>query len=917
MKNIYLPIIDKGFYDSKRKKYVLDLVSVNGHEISNGKRFNAVSGKAILSHIKETVSQLREDEGYNPVGQTFNGDILFAHIVNSLGEYNVRKLIDSNGRFVESKNNSTHYRRTGFNKMVIIDSDYGDIDYYSYRIEWLEGHSLTLQWPVKIEGDKIKWSTKFTIYECKQLFGSTLGELAMSTLENGDDYKDLFEKSDNRDANPVKTKAERLEEMEEVRSDLSKEIGIFRSAVFAFYKKASTEYPGLPVGLSGPGKLADSWVKNLINKGENIEDGDNLAYHFTPRIYKKVNDAYFGGWFETYAHGIISKPVYEYDISSAYPSVIKDLESIDKDSEWSYWERDDQDKPSKADLDRMVEEGAYVWVGVTVPNGCADPKVGSLPFRMDNSMSTVVRPVSFSYAFHFYEEVKKAEETGFLVKGFDFRGNPIEWVMNDVLVIWPNKGDKPFRSIKDLYEDRIREGKKTIGGMVKKLTINSVYGKIAQSVGIPKYANPFYAGIITARTRVKIMDAIGSHPGGFDSLMAVQTDAVFFDSPHPSLDLTPNKLGAWEEKVFPNFWIVQPGLYGDWENKIDEDGDLFHGFGSNLKTRGISPADLRKAWINNNGLLTQLEKYRDTKEWDHDWFQTIEGRLSMKSIKQAYSEGRPEEAGMFVVGTNGVSENESVINTNLLSKRKNVHFSDEKGYFISMAPSVFDVPNDNYSDSITFEIVSAEKTSIVGGLIFTGEDLNPVVQEDIMEDLMEDNHDEDDMFDWFDDEEETLEVESPSVYRGVAGALEGNGDTIGLSSEQKLNGVIWALGHLDFLESLEFAISENEQARVMGDYLARKGVETPMEWDKVVDHLVEEISYKDMVIYEKDIEIRELQKSRNLLNRELFKLQMEHLDLQRYGIGEWALKEKHHSPETNNIRHVTSLSRVLNNIEQI
>src|SRR6185503_17386909 len=35
--------------------------------------------------------------------------------------------------------------------------------------------------------------------------------------------------------------------------------------------------------------------------------------------------SYYGGWFETFCHGVIKGETYEYDINSAYPSVIATL----------------------------------------------------------------------------------------------------------------------------------------------------------------------------------------------------------------------------------------------------------------------------------------------------------------------------------------------------------------------------------------------------------------------------------------------------------------------------------------------------------------------------------------------------------------------------------------------------------------
>src|SRR5208282_5751698 len=74
--------------------------------------------------------------------------------------------------------------------------------------------------------------------------------------------------------------------------------------------------------------------------------------------------------------------------------------------------------------------------------------------------------------------------------------------------------ESPMRALHDLYQQRRTVGKNSPEGKAYKIVYNSVYGKLAQSIGNPRYANPIYASLITSGCRTMILDAIASHPKG-------------------------------------------------------------------------------------------------------------------------------------------------------------------------------------------------------------------------------------------------------------------------------------------------------------------------------------------------------------------------------------------------------------------
>jgi hypothetical protein len=150
----------------------------------------------------------------------------------------------------------------------------------------------------------------------------------------------------------------------------------------------------------------------------------------------------------------------------------------------------------------------------------------------------------------------------------------------------PCKCIPPMRGVNDLYQTRLRVGKESPLGKACKLVYNSMYGKFAQSVGNPLFANPVYASRITSGCRKMILDAIGTHPEGAASVLMIATDAVYFTTPHSTLPQS-SKLGDWEHKVKRNLTLFKPGVY--WDDAARE--QIKRNEHPNFKARGISARD--------------------------------------------------------------------------------------------------------------------------------------------------------------------------------------------------------------------------------------------------------------------------------------------------------------------------------------
>jgi len=154
----------------------------------------------------------------------------------------------------------------------------------------------------------------------------------------------------------------------------------------------------------------------------------------------------------------------------------------------------------------------------------------------------------------------------------------------------PNCDCHPFDWVRELYAERQAIGKARRGIPIK-LGLNSLYGKHAQRVGQPKYANPITAGLITAITRARLNDAIAA--AGQRNVVMIATDAIYTLGKPAPLDFG-DGLGQWETKRYPRLFIVRPGLY--WPPKPRAEN-------WKIKSKGLSPKffeprvpDFERAW---------------------------------------------------------------------------------------------------------------------------------------------------------------------------------------------------------------------------------------------------------------------------------------------------------------------------------
>ncbi len=280
----------------------------------------------------------------------------------------------------------------------------------------------------------------------------------------------------------------------------------------------------------GPGPVANKALTRHIGRDHSSLVPDEIAL--------RARQSYYGGRFEIAYHGNYLGDIHEYDIRSAYPYAMLNLPCL-RHCEWEH-------------RSRSFYHGDQLWVGhVQWHYDLGYRDYGPLPFRLPQGH--ILYPMA-GQGWYWSPEIPtdvRIHEQWICHRGCDCQ--PFEWI---------NEWYQLRRSIEQ------SEGKGA--GIALKLTLNSLYGKMAQRVGKATHFNPVWSSLITSITRAMIYRVYIDNPG---KVVMFATDAVFTTEP---CDLPlGNQLGEWEHAgPYQDVCIFQPGVY-------------FDGNEAKFKTRGI------------------------------------------------------------------------------------------------------------------------------------------------------------------------------------------------------------------------------------------------------------------------------------------------------------------------------------------
>jgi hypothetical protein len=301
----------------------------------------------------------------------------------------------------------------------------------------------------------------------------------------------------------------------------------------------------------GPGSTASA----LLVKHK-VQD-----FHAKP-LYSEVVDradrAFFGGHFEQSCIGR-REGVHSYDIRSAYPHAATTLPCL-KHGKWQHRKRAPKDGAIALVRYKVKDIGERAW--------------GPLPCRLEDG--SIVWPRGGSTGWVWSVEWEAAQRHW---KGIDYGREHWELV---------SRCDcEPFGFLRELYAWRVAHPENK---QVGKLAINSVYGKIAQSIGGgSRWSSRVWAGIITATTRARMLDLVGAHADE-SHLAAIATDGAYSSE---ELDIEGPGLGDWERSYKGNMTFVRPGIYWSEEDVLAWYADpksktLAEAAAKAVRSRGIS-----------------------------------------------------------------------------------------------------------------------------------------------------------------------------------------------------------------------------------------------------------------------------------------------------------------------------------------
>lgn len=305
---------------------------------------------------------------------------------------------------------------------------------------------------------------------------------------------------------------------------------------------------GVPLSRTfyGPGSSASVVLKRW--------DIKNKRGSIPSKMQVPVTQAFFGGRFEQSRCGLVTEPCWQWDISSAYPYALSQLPCLEH-GKWVY--TTDRAKAKKARC-------ALVHYRLKPSKDCDPATAAWGPFPYRTATGSICFPASSPGGWLWGVEYFAGEK---LFKGAQFRG---AWILTN-----QRCSCKPFADVPQLYLERLRIGKEG-PGIVIKLILNSLYGKLAQSVGEdPPFQCWVWAGLITATTRAMMLDMMGLHKDRRNLLM-IATDGLATTEV-----LTPPKpvdtgtevlihgkrkpLGGWEEKgdgiPTNGLFLARPGIY--------------------------------------------------------------------------------------------------------------------------------------------------------------------------------------------------------------------------------------------------------------------------------------------------------------------------------------------------------------------
>jgi hypothetical protein len=459
----------------------------------------------------------------------------------------------------------------------------------NYAISYIKGKSFDV-WRLADPdrpyiGGKINTSAHIRIYDVFGFFQSGFSAVAdsmvksgLATREEADFLAAMKNRRDEFSAVPI----------EEIRKYTTLELRLLARMMTNL--RNGFEQSGLHLRhWHGAGAAASALIESEgLKKHYRV---DIAAANISPQ-QEAAHHAYFGGRIELLKQGYVENfQLHVYDIASAYPAAMVEFPSLAR-GEWINRLGSAFAIGSLKELRNAIEAASAVSIFKVRFQFPAYEKFNSnsrkatfipffpLPYR--DKRGGILFPAS-GYGWYMRDDILAA--IAWLEKYFpEFtraRTLPHKSPNFEIEEIWElmpsaeNRSNmRPFYFIEELFQKRrkIKEesdktGNYDIREKAIKLSLNSIYGKLAQSVGgegkAPAVANPYYAAATTAYCRRRVIEAALIDP---HAIVFFATDGIVSTRPLNGLSRLRKKgdvvdLGDWEYCEADSGLFVMPGVY--------------------------------------------------------------------------------------------------------------------------------------------------------------------------------------------------------------------------------------------------------------------------------------------------------------------------------------------------------------------
>lgn len=297
----------------------------------------------------------------------------------------------------------------------------------------------------------------------------------------------------------------------------------------------------------------------LLRKYRVKEHMQDFAQSY-PDVRREAWRAYSGGRIEALQYGRHNRELWHGDINSAYPSAIVQLPSFASGE----WIRTYHYRPGVHGLWRVRWD--YSRAHLYAP---------FYPFFYRDKSGSISYPVIGRGAYWSPEievALKWMPEGLEIEEGWIWQQkteNRIDQLSRETSLTLSSEyteqttenTTRPFAFVPEIYQQRLRfKQEHNAAQMILKLGMNSLYGKLAQTVGYngkaPATQQIEWAGWITSSTRARLFDVAMQHPL---SCLMFSTDGLFSTEPH-TVECN-DQLGGWSVDNHDEIVIAQSGVY--------------------------------------------------------------------------------------------------------------------------------------------------------------------------------------------------------------------------------------------------------------------------------------------------------------------------------------------------------------------